>query len=91
LKFEKEQFIHNKKSRLKMNDKSFADLNLNSSNSTTDAETTTELSEDSFKNLQNACLLGMDIGGSLIKIAYSSSYDVKTSAFTEVRKKYTKI
>ena len=44
----------------------------------------TEITDDSFKNLQNACLLGMDIGGSLIKIAYSSSYDVKTSAFSEV-------
>ena len=43
-----------------------------------------EISEDSFKNLKNACLLGMDIGGSLIKIAYSSSYDVKTSSFSEV-------
>ena len=47
-------------------------------------EGVTEISEDSFKNLQNACLLGMDIGGSLIKIAYSSSYDVKTSSFSEV-------
>ena len=43
-----------------------------------------EFNEESFKNLRNACLLGMDIGGSLIKIAYSSSYNVKTSSLKEV-------
>ena len=67
-----------------MDDKSLAALNLNYSETKFD-EVPAELSEDSFKNLQNACLLGMDIGGSLIKIAYSSSYDIKTTAFTEVQ------
>ena len=37
-----------------------------------------------FQNLKNACLLGIDIGGSLVKIAYSSSYECKTAAFSEV-------
>ena len=39
---------------------------------------------DYFQNLKNACLLGIDIGGSLVKIAYSSSYECKTAAFSEV-------
>lgn len=68
-----------------MDDKSFTKLNV-SANESKDGEASVELSEDSFKNLQNACLLGMDIGGSLIKIAYSSSYDIKTAALTEVLK-----
>lgn len=36
-----------------------------------------------FKHLDKARCLGIDIGGSLVKIAYSSSYECKTSLFKE--------
>jgi hypothetical protein len=42
------------------------------------------ISEGLFKHLQNARCFGIDIGGSLVKIAYSSSYECKTSLFYEV-------
>ena len=42
------------------------------------------LNLDSFKHLQNARSLGIDIGGSLVKIAYSSSYECKAAVFNEV-------
>jgi pantothenate kinase len=41
------------------------------------------LSPDAFKNLQNANRLGIDIGGSLVKIVYSSSFECKTAHFYE--------
>jgi hypothetical protein len=40
--------------------------------------------EWSFKHLHNVRMLGIDIGGSLVKIAYSSSFDVKTAQLSEV-------
>ncbi len=40
--------------------------------------------EWSFKHLNNVRMLGIDIGGSLVKIAYSSSFDVKTAQLSEV-------
>lgn len=42
------------------------------------------ISEGTFKHLHNARKLGMDIGGSLVKIAYSSSYECKTGTLAEV-------
>lgn len=41
------------------------------------------LSQDIFKHFQNARRFGMDIGGSLVKIAYSSSYECKTALFSD--------
>lgn len=42
------------------------------------------LTEHTFKNISNAKRIAMDIGGSLAKIAYSSSYECKTAKFSEV-------
>jgi pantothenate kinase len=42
------------------------------------------ITQDIFKHLNNARLFGMDIGGSLVKIAYSSSYVCRTASFSEV-------
>jgi hypothetical protein len=42
------------------------------------------LREETFKNLQNARRFGIDIGGSLVKIAYSSSFDCKQASLSEV-------
>jgi type II pantothenate kinase len=41
------------------------------------------LNGELFKHLHNARCVGMDIGGSLVKLAYSSSFECKTSTFYE--------
>jgi hypothetical protein len=43
-----------------------------------------EISESAFKNISNARRFAMDIGGSLTKIAYFSSYQSKRALFLEV-------
>lgn len=42
------------------------------------------ITENNFKNFSNARLIAMDIGGSLTKIAYYSSFECKTAKFSEV-------
>lgn len=42
------------------------------------------LTEEIFKNFSNARRLAFDIGGSLIKIAFSTTYERKAAAFAEV-------
>jgi pantothenate kinase len=42
------------------------------------------ITESSFKNFSNAKRIAMDIGGSLTKIAYCSSFECKTAKFFEV-------
>ncbi|CAF0848455.1 unnamed protein product [Brachionus calyciflorus] len=42
-----------------------------------------ELTQEAFKHLENASRIGIDIGGSLAKIAYSSSYEYKTALFSD--------
>jgi pantothenate kinase len=42
------------------------------------------ISEKTFKNFSNARRIAMDIGGSLTKIAYCSSFECKTAKLSEV-------
>ena len=42
------------------------------------------ISENTFKNFSNARRIAMDIGGSLTKIVYCSSFECKTAKFSEV-------
>ena len=42
------------------------------------------ITENTFKNFSNAKRIAMDIGGSLTKIAYCSSYECKTAKFSEI-------
>ena len=42
------------------------------------------ITEEIFKNLRNARRFGIDIGGSLVKIAYSSSFECKEANISEV-------
>lgn len=42
-----------------------------------------ELTQEAFKNFENANRVGIDIGGSLVKIAYSSSFECKTASFSD--------
>ncbi len=46
--------------------------------------TALEINEKSFKNISNAKRFAMDIGGSLTKIAYFSSFQSKRASFAEV-------
>lgn len=42
-----------------------------------------ELTQEAFKNFENANRVGIDIGGSLVKIAYSASFECKTAFFSD--------
>jgi len=55
-----------------------------SSDSTSNDIIELPISEEVFKHLQNARRFGMDIGGSLVKIAYSSSFERKEASLSEV-------
>ncbi len=43
------------------------------------------ITDEIFKHLRNARRFGMDIGGSLVKIAYSSSFECKEASLSEVK------
>ena len=47
------------------------------------------INQETFKHLHNARCVGMDIGGSLVKIAYSSSYECRTTQFYEDESVYS--
>lgn len=40
--------------------------------------------ESKFKNIKNVRSLAMDIGGSLVKLAFLSSYEKRSESFSEV-------
>lgn len=58
--------------------------NIDSSDSESTESIQLPIGQDTFKHLRNARRFGIDIGGSLVKIAYSSSFECKEASFSEV-------